>query len=342
MSSSYGKNIRMSIFGESHGKAIGVTIDGLPAGIELNINQINQELSLRKSSNVFNTSRIEKDEFEIISGYLNGFTTGTPLTFLIINNDKSSKDYSNIKDKVRPSHADYTAHIKYNGFQDYRGGGHFSGRLTAPMVIAGSIARELLKTRGIDIETIFSQVGEFKREIKELDNEMLEYLTKINQLNDSVGGCVKTIIRNIEPGIGEPIFDNLESKIAGGLFAIPGVKAVSFGIGTQFAESLGSHVNDEFTIKNEKIITRTNNNGGVNGGITNGMPVVVNTTFKPSSSIGKTQNTVDIKNRCNTTLEIKGRHDSFYINRARVVVESIIAFTLLDLIIESEGKKWIN
>jgi chorismate synthase len=247
---------------------------------------------------------------------------------VINNNNINSKDYSELKDVMRPSHSDYPANVKYKGFNDYRGGGHFSGRLTAPIVVAGAISKQILNQLSISFSSII-----------DVDYQRLE---AVNQAGDSIGGQVKTIISGVKVGVGEPMFDSVESRLSSGLFSIPGVKAVSFGLGEEFKNKLGSEVVDELMIIEGKVETITNNNGGINGGITNGMDIIVNTTFKPSASIKKELKTIDINKMEETTLNIVGRHDSFYVDRAIVVVEAISAFTILDLIIESEGKSWIN
>ncbi len=327
MSSIYGRIIQMTVFGESHNEKMGVTLTNLPPGIKIDFDLIDSELTRRRPAHSHNTSRVESDDYEIISGYFNGFTTGMPLTFLIRNHNINSKDYDSLKDVMRPSHADYPAFIKYRGYNDYRGGGHFSGRLTAPIVIAGAIAKQILNKKGIKFSSIV-----------DVDYQLLEDVAK---KSDSIGGQVKTVITDVLAGIGEPMFDSVESRIASGIFSIPGAKAVSFGLGEDFKNKLGSDVVDELEII-DKRVCGTNNNGGVNGGITNGLDIVVNTTFKPSASIAKEIKTIDVKKMKNTTLKVSGRHDSFYVDRAVVVVEAIIAFTLLDLIIESEGKQWIK
>lgn len=362
MSSIYNSNLKISLFGESHGPLIGVTIDGLKAGIKLDIQYINNELQKRKSISSISTPRIEKDEIEIVSGYFNGYTTGTPLTILIKNENTKSKDYQ--PNLLRPSHADYAAYLKYHGYQDYRGGGHFSGRLTAPIVIAGSICKQILENKGILIGSHLKQVYsiedyDFSNDCQTLKNQILKVnnqdlavindeikediinvIEKAKKDQDSVGGIIESAVYNIDGGIGEPFFDSIESVLSHLIFSIPAVKGIEFGKGFELANLLGSIANDELEI-NDKIQTKTNNNGGINGGISNGMPIIIKTAIKPTPSISKKQNTVDINSKENTTLEIKGRHDPCIVHRARVVVDSMIAIGILDLYLKRYGYEWI-
>lgn len=362
MSGIWGKNIRVSIFGESHGAAIGITIDGLPSGFKLDIEEIKKEMQRRAPGrNLLSTQREEKDEFEILSGYFNGMTTGTPLAINIRNKDEHSKDYSEIKNKMRPSHADYTGNVRYSGFNDYRGGGHFSGRLTAPLVFAGAVARQILSKKGIKIASHILSIGTIREEsfsLIDIDSDQLEQLSSMDfpvisnekgqvmkdailsarENQDSLGGVIETAIINIEPGIGSPFFDSVESTLSGLLFSIPGVKGLEFGLGFDITSKLGSQVNDEMYIENNKIKTYTNNNGGILGGITNGMPVIFRVAFKPTASIARAQSTVDIEKMENTKLEIKGRHDPCIVQRAVPVVEAVTALGLLDLMMEGNSR----
>lgn len=356
MSGIWGKKIKYSIFGESHGKAIGITIDGLPAGIKLDLQYIQEELERRAPGrNEFSTPRKEIDSFEILSGYFNEHTTGTSLCAVIWNSDKHSRDYDKLKDVMRPGHADYSGNIKYCGFNDYRGGGHFSGRLTAPLVFAGAVAKQLLKTKGILIGShiySISNIYDTAFNLSNVDAEQINSLLKMSfpvlddkkasrmkniiltakEESDSVGGIVEGVILNLPPGIGSPFFDSLESTLAHLLFSIPAVKGVEFGAGFSISEMKGSEANDELYIENDKVRTYTNNNGGILGGITNGMPVIFRTAFKPTSSIGKKQRTVDISKMENTELEVVGRHDPCIVQRAVPVVEAVAAMAVLDLI----------
>jgi len=361
MASTFNKNLKITLFGESHGEAIGVTIDGIAPGIKLDLDFINAELDKRKAKGSISTKRHEKDEFKIISGFYNGYTTGTPLTFLIENQDKDSSKYSKFASTPRPSHADYTGTLKYLGYQDYRGGGHFSGRITAPIVIVGAICKQILSKKHIKIAShikklynILDKDVESFSELEKMNNEyfpvlsndkkeeMLELLEKVRLDNDSVGGILETYVEGIEGGIGEPFFDSIESMISSLVFSVPAVKGVSFGKGFGFAELLGSSANDPFTYENNKVITKTNNNGGINGGISNGMPIIVNTVIKATPSIYQTQETVNLETKENTTLNIEGRHDPCIIHRARVVVESMIAIALVDLHVSRYGYLWMK
>ncbi len=365
MSGIWGNNIKLSIFGQSHGKAIGIVIDGLPAGIELDFDYINNEMQRRApGKNKISTPRKESDEFDILSGYFNSKTTGTPLCAVIYNTNQHSKDYESIKNIMRPSHADYTGYIKYSGFNDYRGGGHFSGRLTAPLVFAGAIAKQILEKKDIIIgshirsigsinEEYFDWVnlkGEFLKEIAkkdfpviddEIGAKMKEHILNAKEEKDSVGGIVETAVINLSSGIGSPFFNSVESKLAHILFSIPAVKGVEFGAGFDITKMKGSEANDEFFIDEDKVRTYTNNNGGILGGITSGMPIIFRTAFKPTPSIGKVQKTVDISKRENIQIKVTGRHDPCIVQRAVPVVEAACAVSLLDLVIEREGVKWI-
>ena len=366
MSATWGDNIKISIFGESHGKAIGIIIDGLAGGIELDIDAIAEEMRRRApGTSDITTPRCEKDEFEIVSGFFNGYTTGTPLTCLIYNKNQHSKDYESIRYVMRPGHADFTGFIKYNGFSDYRGGGHFSGRITAPLVFAGAIAKQILAKKNIQIASHISSIAGIKdrdfnskdyniTKFEQLRNKRLPVLTEgteelfiqeilqAKENNNSVGGIVETVVSNIKAGIGCPFFDSVESKLAHLLFSIPAVKGVEFGAGFNISSMNGKDANDEIYYEDGVVKTYTNNNGGIVGGITNGMPVTFKVAFKPTPSIGMKQRTIDIKSMQNTEAETKGRHDPCIIPRAIPVVESVTAIAMLDLIIESEGLEWMN
>jgi len=318
MSDVWGTNIKISIFGESHGAAIGVVIDGLPSGVELDFDFISKEMARRAPGNdEFSTPRKEADEVEILSGIFEGRTTGAALCGMIRNMDTRSKDYK--PHLLRPGHADFTAFAKYSGFADYRGGGHFSGRLTAPLVFAGAIAKQILKDKGIKINT---------KRISPADDKILSAKADGN----SIGGTIECTINGVPVGIGAPIFGSVESKISAMMFSVPAVKAIEFGAGIKFAEMLGSEANDEFYVENDKILTKTNNNGGINGGITNGMPIVFRVTIKPTPSIEMEQNTVDIERMENVTIKVEGRHDPCIVPRAVVVIEAAAALCILDLL----------
>jgi len=350
MENSYGKMFRMTSFGESHGSCIGVVIDGCPAGLSVTEQDIQIEVDKRRpGKGVASTTRAEEDKVEITSGIMDGRTTGAPITLVIWNKDIDSSQYEKIKDLLRPGHADYTAHVKYGGYNDYRGGGRFSGRITASFVIAGAVAKKLLKLAGIDIIAHAVEISGITAETMSYDEirknveknelrcadpkaaeQMLKAIEEARAEGDSVGGLIEGIALNVPVGLGEPVFDTLEGELAKALFAIPAVKGVEFGSG--FASSLmrGSENNDPFVVEDGKIVTRTNNAGGILGGISNGMPVVVGVAVKPTPSIAKKQQTVDIVKMENTELEIKGRHDACIVPRAVPVVEAMMAVTLCD------------
>ena len=362
MKNTIGNSLTITLFGESHGKMIGAVVDGMPSGVEVDEEFIASQMEKRKGINSISTARREADEVKIVSGVFEGRTTGTPICFMIENADTKSKDYSLTKDLARPGHADYTAEMRYDGFQDYRGGGHFSGRLTAPIVAAGAVAIKMLKSKGIEIGTHISSMGQIKDrafqsytdDIKALESlempvlcenarvEMLSYIEKAKAVGDSVGGTLTTVVTGMPAGVGEPWFDSVESMLSHALFSIPGIKGVEFGKGFDFAKMTGSEANDEFRVSDGKIVTVTNNNGGINGGITNGMSIEFSLAVKPTPSIYKKQNTVNFKTAENADLEIKGRHDPAIIHRARVVVDSVTALTLCDLLIMRFGTQFFG
>lgn len=364
MSGVWGKNIKLSIFGESHGRAIGINIDGLEPGIKLDIDAIKREMARRAPGrSPLTTARKESDNFEILSGYFNERTTGTPLCAIIRNADEHSKDYSNLKTLMRPGHADYTGNIRYNGFNDYRGGGHFSGRITAPLVFAGAIAKQILANKGIVIGSHIISIEKIKEpsfedtnltdEIlkklsqdvfpvieKKTGDKMQELILKVKKDLDSVGGVVETAILNLPAGIGSPFFDSVESHLSQLIFSIPATKGLEFGKGFEITSLKGSQASDEFYIKNDVIKTTSNNNGGILGGITSGMPVVFRTAIKPTASISINQHTIDIKNRKNADLLVKGRHDPCIVPRAVPVIEACAAIAILDLILDIKNSKY--
>jgi len=365
MKNTFGNNVTVTLFGESHGAGIGAVIDGMPTGIRIDEEYIRSKMSLRRSVNELSTARREADECEILSGVFNGFTTGTPIALLIRNTNTSSKDYSELKVKPRPGHADFTAEIRYQGFQDYRGGGHFSGRLTAPLVAAGAVMMNALETEGIKIGTHISSLYGIKDRgfneddlIKDIDllsslsfavldgekSEMMqEAIRKAKSWGDSVGGILETAVVGMPAGVGEPWFDTLESVLSHILFSVPAVKGVEFGAGFGFASMLGSEANDPFCTDGKGIKTKTNNNGGINGGISNGMPIVFRCAVKPTPSIYKEQETVDLEKMENTSLAIHGRHDPAVIHRARIVIDSVTAIALFDMLSSSgafKGKRY--
>ena len=361
MKNTIGQNVSLTLFGESHGGGIGAVIDGLAAGIDVDESFIEKQLDLRRPVGKISTPRVEKDNFKILSGVFEGKTTGTPICIVIPNENTKSKDYGEIRFKMRPSHADFTANEKYHGFEDYRGGGHFSGRITAGLVAAGAIAIDTLKKKGIIIGSHISRLGGISdREFKNLEEdinalnqmqfavldgekaeEMQERIIKVRAQGDSVGGVIETAVSGLPAGVGEPWFDSVESMISHAIFSIPAVKGIEFGAGFSIAEMRGSEANDQFRSVGGKIITETNRNGGINGGITNGMPVIFRTAFKPTPTIAKEQNTVDIRDNSNTTLIAHGRHDPCIVHRARVVVDSVTAIVLLDLLSSRFGTDWM-
>lgn len=353
MSANWGTTIELSLFGESHGQAIGVVIGNLPAGLSLDMAEIKRHMQRRApGQNRFSTARQETDEFQIVSGVLDGVTTGAPLCVMIENQDHHSRDYSLLKECMRPGHSDYPAYIKYHGFNDVRGGGHFSGRLTAPLVFAGSIARQILSQKGIKIGAHILSIQDVKEEhFSQIDDELLEKLSKkdfptlderyaplmqekidyarMNQ--DSVGGSVECVITGIPAGLGNPFFDSIESHLSSLLFSIPAVKSISFGESDDMTLLFGSEANDSYYYEQGQVKTKTNHNGGIIGGLSNGMPILFQVGIKPTPSISKTQETINIKTQENTEISIQGRHDPCIVPRAVVVVESMAALAILDM-----------
>ena len=356
MSGVWGNKIKVSIFGESHGVAIGINIDGLPSGFEIDMDKVNKEMARRApGKNSISTARKEADAPEILSGVFEGKTTGAPLCGIIRNADTRSKDYDKTKDLMRPGHSDYTGHVRYNGFNDYRGGGHFSGRITAPLVFAGAICKQILESKGIFIGAHINSVGninddkfnEINIEKEELlalrDKEMplindsLEEEIRNSILNakrsgDSLGGTIECGVIGINAGVGNPFFDSVESTLAHLVFSVPAVKGIEFGKGFEMCTMHGSECNDEYYYEDEVVKTKTNNNGGILGGITNGMPLTFKVAIKPTASILKKQNTINIKTKENEELQIHGRHDPCIVQRAVPVIEAVTAIGLLDLI----------
>ncbi|WP_294344908.1 chorismate synthase [uncultured Clostridium sp.] len=360
MSSIIGTKVKISVFGESHGEAIGVVIDGLPAGYDIDFDKVYEDMKRRApGQDKFSTPRAEKDMPRVLSGIFNGKTTGAPLAAIIENSNTKSKDYSELKIKMRPSHSDYPAMIKYDGYNDYRGGGHFSGRLTAMFVFAGAVCKEILKQRDIYVGSHIKSIRNVKDDsfdktniTKELldnlrenrfptlnknvvDEMQKEILDAKNDL-DSVGGVIEAAIINLPAGIGDPMFNSVESVLSHMLFSIPAVKGVEFGEGFNIATLRGSEANDSYYIEDGKIKTYTNNNGGILGGITNGMPVVFSLAIKPTPSISKPQKTVNVETMENDILEIHGRHDPCIVQRAVPVVECAAAVAILDILLQEK------
>ncbi len=363
MKNSFGQSIILTVFGESHGNAVGAVIDGLAPGIPVDRSFIESQLVLRRPSGRTGTARREEDRFEIVSGVFSGMTTGTPLCIMIPNTSAKSSDYESLKDLARPGHADYTSHEKYHGFQDYRGGGHFSGRVTAAVVAAGAVVISALRMKDIKIGTHISRCAGIS------DRGFSDYISDIDMLNatdfavldpdagtmmkdrivsiaaegDSTGGILETAVIGLPAGLGEPWFDSAESVISHAVLSIPGIKGIQFGDAFDMADAKGSEFNDPFAVsKDGKIVTVTNHNGGINGGITNGMPVVFRSMVKPTPSISRTQETVDFVCRESREISVTGRHDPAIIHRARVVVDSLTAFCLADLIAEHFGTDYLG
>lgn len=325
---SFGRLFRISIFGESHGNGVGVLVDGVTPGIELNEDDFHSDLSRRKSGGLGTTPRIEADEIQIESGVFEGKTTGAPILLRFVNNNTRSKDYSNLVNHPRPSHADYTAFTKYNGFNDYRGGGHFSGRITLGLVSAGVIAKKMLNEVSFSTK-IINLNGE-------TDSRKFANILKTTvEENDSVGGVISIKVTGVPKGLGEPYFDSLESTISHLLFSIGGVKGVEFGIGFSGANLKGSEFNDSIIDYNGQ--TKTNNNGGINGGISNGNPIEIKVFIKPTPSIGVPQETFNFKNGEVEKLVIEGRHDAAIILRAMVVCEAAVAIALCDAMLVNKA-----
>jgi chorismate synthase len=350
MENSFGKLFTITCFGESHGKCVGIIIDGCPAGLPVTEEDIQREVDKRRPGiGIATTKRAEEDKVEILSGIFNGRTTGAPACLLIWNKDTDSSEYEKARFFLRPGHADYTAFMKYGGFNDFRGGGRFSGRITAAFVMAGAIAKRLLNLISIEILAHTIEIGGIRAEPKGVDEirknveknplkcadlraaeAMARAIEQAKEEGDSVGGIIEGIALNIPVGLGEPVFDTLEGDLAKALFAIPAIKGVEFGSGFSAAGKRGSENNDVFVIKDNKIVTTTNNAGGILGGIGDGMPIVVRVVVKPTSSIARSQETVNIKNMESATLAVKGRHDVCIVPRAVAVVESMMAVTLCD------------
>ena len=355
MKNSFGSNISITLFGESHGEAIGVVIDGLAPGLALDFDYVRKRMAQRQAKGRISTQRHEPDAIQVVSGWFEGHTSGTPLTILIQNTNTRSKDYEKTRYRLRPSHADYTAFAKYEGYQDFRGGGHFSGRLTAPLVAAGAIAQQILEQQGVLIgshilrchgqaDIPFSQeeatLAKQVRALNDMDFPVLDeqrakaihsVMEAAADAGDSVGGIIETAVVGFPAGIGEPFFDSIESVLSHLLFSIPAVKGVQFGLGFGFEALYGSQANDPFYVKEGQIKTHTNHNGGINGGISNGMPILLQCVVKPTASIFKKQDTVDYQSKQPVKLQIQGRHDPAILHRARVVIDSVCALGLLDL-----------
>lgn len=361
MKNTFGHSIALTLFGESHGAYIGAVLDGLAPGIAVDEEYIRSQLDKRRPAGKISTSRREADEFQIVSGVFEGKTTGTPLTILIPNTAQHSKDYSATRALARPGHADYTAYMKYHGYEDYRGGGHFSGRVTAALVAAGAILLSALREKGILIGTHIQSCGgivdadfsDLKADIQKLNTldfavldtdsgeKMKAAVEAAAAEGDSVGGVLETAVIGMSAGVGEPWFDTVEGVLSHALFSVPAIKGVQFGDAFEMVNGKGSEYNDAFYISDKEIKTVTNYNGGINGGITNGMPMTFRCAVKPTPSIFKAQNTVNFIEGENAVLELKGRHDPAIIHRARVVVDSVTALAIADLLAQRYGTDWL-
>lgn len=355
MSSVLGEKIKLSVFGESHGPAIGCVIDGFPCGIKIDMDAVYAEMARRApGKDKTATPRKEADTPEILSGILNGVTTGAPIAVMIKNTNTKSGDYGNLMKVPRPSHSDYPAFVKYNGGNDVRGGGHFSGRLTAPLVFAGALAKQALLQRGIVIGAHISQIGSVfdkgfdknnitLKQLQDLscscfatlddkEQEMRAEIEKARMACDSVGGKIECAVLGMPVGAGGNMFDTIEGRLSYALFGVPAVKGIEFGLGFDFAKATGSQVNDGYAVDNGEVKTLTNNNGGIAGGMATGAPIVFSAAIKPTPSISKPQQSVNLETMENEELVIYGRHDPCIVPRAVPVIEAVTAFTILDIL----------
>lgn len=354
MSSTYGKNFKISVFGQSHSAAIGVVIDGLPAGMAIDMDALRSFMARRAPGGRFATARRETDEFEVLSGIANGRTCGAPFAAQIRNGDARPGDYSAYLDTPRPGHADYTARIKYRGFQDPTGGGHFSGRLTAPICLAGGIMRQLLEQNGIRLAAHIQSVADVcDRQFDPLNPEldavsigplavlaptanvkMAERIDAARAAGDSVGGVIECAAVGLPAGLGDPMFDGMENRIAQAAFAIPAVKGIEFGAGFESARLMGSRNNDPFTVHSNVVSASSNNSGGILGGITSGMPLIFRVAVKPTPSIAREQDTVDLRKNTPAKISVKGRHDPCILPRAVPCIEAVAAIAIYDALLE--------
>ena len=361
MKNSLGTSVILTLFGESHGSEIGAVLDGFAPGIPVDEAFIAAQLAKRRPQGRTDTARREPDAFRIVSGVFNGRTTGAPICILIPNSDTRSADYEKSLGLPRPSHADYVAHVKYAGYEDWRGGGHFSGRITAALVAVGAIALAALQAKGIRIGTHILRCGDvwdagfkdLERELETLESKdfpvispveeaMTEQILAAREQGDSIGGIIQTAVTGLEAGIGEPWFSSLEGVLANALFSIGGIKGVEFGSGFGFADLRGSQANDAFCLEDKQIRTKTNHNGGINGGISNGMPLVFNCAVKPTPSISQPQQTVNLLTGEEATLQLTGRHDPAIIRRICPVVTSLVGIVLCDQLALRHGTDWLR
>lgn len=355
MSSTYGDKIKISVFGESHGNGIGVVIDGLPAGVKIDMDSVMTQMSRRApGKDRTATPRKESDLPKVLSGMLGDTLTGAPLCAVIENTNTRSGDYGNLLSCPRPGHSDYTAFVKYNGTNDIRGGGHFSGRITAPIVFAGSICRQILAQKGIKIAAHINSIGNvcdepfnpvsiddalidrlnassFALIDNSVEEKMRDEVEDARMSLDSIGGTIECAVTGIEAGIGEPMFDGVEGVIAKAVFGVPAIKGIEFGEGFELSKMRGSQSNDPFRYKDGKVVTETNNCGGILGGITNGMPIIFRAAVKPTPSIAQKQKSVDLQKKENTELEVHGRHDPCIVPRAVPVIEAVTAIAIANL-----------
>lgn len=355
MSSSYGDNIRLTIFGQSHSEAIGMTLEGIPAGTAIDMDKLSAFLERRAPGrNSLSTPRREADRPEFVSGLVGNVTCGVPICAIIRNTNTRSQDYAKLKTVPRPGHADYTAGLRYGGYQDYAGGGHFSGRLTAPMCIAGGICKQILEAEGIRIAARIYSIADIcdsgegftdtsAKEFPVTDDGqgelMKQRILEAKARGDSVGGIIECCAVGLPAGIGDPMFDGMENRIAQAVFAIPAIKGIEFGAGFEAARMTGSVNNDPFCIENGTVRTRTNNSGGILGGITNGMPLTFKVAVKPTPSISKEQDSVNLQTLENEKLAVEGRHDPCIVPRAVPCVEAAAALAIFDAWLEYKKNK---
>lgn len=362
MKNTFGNSVALTIFGESHGPEIGAVLDGLAPGITVDEAFIDAMLQLRRPVGKISTSRVETDPYRIVSGVFNGKTTGTPIAIVIPNSNTKSKDYAKTRALARPGHADYTAWEKYHGFEDYRGGGHFSGRITTGLVAAGAICLKALEQKGILIGTHIAKCAKVEdRPFEDLQEDILSLRDRQFAVlseekgeamkaaieaaaadKDSVGGVLETAIIGLPAGVGEPWFDTVEGVLSHALFSIPAIKGIEFGEAFSMVDERGSRYNDAFRVEDGKVITKTNHNGGINGGITNGMPVTFRLAVKPTPTIFQKQETVNFQTMENAEVEMEGRHDPAVIHRARVVVDCVTALVICDMLSSRFGTDYLG
>ena len=365
MKNTFGTSVAVTLFGESHGPAVGAVLDGMAPGVAVDEAFIARQLTLRRPFGDISSERVEPDRFEIVSGVFEGKTTGTPLCILIPNTQARSADYDALRTLARPGHADYTGFVKYRGFGDWRGGGHFSGRITAALVAVGAVAIAALRERGVVIGSHIARCGGVADRAFSAEADLPAALAALNEKRfavlddaagesmqaairaaaaqgDSVGGVLETAVCGLPAGVGEPWFDTLEGLLAHALFSIPGVKGVEFGDGFGLAEASGSAANDAFCMDGGAVRTRTNHNGGINGGVSNGMPLLLRCAVKPTPSIAKPQQTVDLRSGADAALALRGRHDPAIVHRARVAADSVTALVLCDALAQRYGTDWLG